>query len=124
MVKLDSEYSFSDLEPEICILATKFMQSLKLCSGQSIFIFNGNAWVFFTGIPYGFMGSTKILNREKQPRQFRDACENRYSKHIIDENSFSGLFLKRFYDLLDGKIQVNILQLLVPECFPPMVYDI
>jgi hypothetical protein len=45
--------------------------------------------------------------------------EDKHSRFCTDENSYKAKFLTRIERYIDGKERINIMEYIVPECFPP-----
>lgn len=97
----------------------EFMQKERLSVGKTFYFLENECFEFYTGIPYGFMGTLRIFTKKEEKELFMDAFNNKYCRHIINNNSFYALFLKRIKKHILNKEEVNLLQYIVPEAYPP-----
>ena len=113
------KYFLPDIkQEEVRLVITRFMQQQEICAGDNYYFFDSRLWILSTGIPYGFMGSIEILKESDDPMLYKSALEKDYSRHVVDKDSFAGKALSRIENLLNGE-HINILEFIVPECYPP-----
>ena len=111
------EYILSDLDDTLASALIQFMVFMELPASNSRMVFDGNIWEFFTGIPYGFFGSIKIISKKVDPEMFQEALHDRYIK-FINEESLPAKFLRRMKPRIERNERINLLQVLVPEAYP------
>lgn len=99
-----------------------FMIEHKTSIEEKYFM-DDKCYQFKSGIPYGFFGKLNIYSAKDDPKEFQILLQDKYALFVEDRDSFVAKFLRRVEKYIDGKDRINIMEYIVPECYPPRFID-